>query len=272
MVTRLEKTLKLCMCLGQDWMFRYPEGGGGRGSGWPRGGGVPRGGSPAPPLTRDLPDGPEDVQLLGVQRRDVAPGIPAEPEPTVGGVGWWCRGLHPIAPSPPPPRPPRAHPSRPVMRKSRLPRILVQLTKVSMLLESTVWYLLPAPVPSQAAGRGGVCVPRAQPADPQTPPEHTSPPPHTLGAQPCAGLAHLQPVLLHFHLIVGAGAHAGALVHHEVVCGETLAVSPGPPTPDPPPPPRPARRPGSRGQLRTQMPPYWYLVSGLGSSWKVRRL
>lgn len=161
------------------------------------------------------------------------------------------------------------------MRKSRLPKILVQLMKVSMLLESTVWYLLPAPVPSQAAGwEWGV---RAHPADLQTPPGPPRPPPRTLGAQPRTGLAHLQPILFHFHLVIGAGADAGALVHHEVVCGETLAVSPGPPQilfffPTLPPRDPPPDSPSSRGQLRTQTPPYWYLVSGLGSSWKVRRL
>lgn len=39
------------------------------------------------------------------------------------------------------------------MRKSRLPRILVQFTKLSMLLESTVWKRLPEPVPSQAENK-----------------------------------------------------------------------------------------------------------------------
>lgn len=32
-----------------------------------------------------------------------------------------------------------SYPLRPVIRKSRLPRILVQFTNPSMLLESTVW-------------------------------------------------------------------------------------------------------------------------------------
>ena len=32
-----------------------------------------------------------------------------------------------------------SNPLRPVMRKSRLPRILVQFTNPSILLESTVW-------------------------------------------------------------------------------------------------------------------------------------
>jgi len=38
----------------------------------------------------------------------------------------------------------------PVMRKMRLPLILVQLTNFSMLLESTVWavWRLPVPIPS----------------------------------------------------------------------------------------------------------------------------
>jgi hypothetical protein len=43
-----------------------------------------------------------------------------------------------------------SNPLRPVIRKSRLPRILVQFTNPSMLLESTVWKRLPEPVPSQA--------------------------------------------------------------------------------------------------------------------------
>lgn len=46
-----------------------------------------------------------------------------------------------------------SNPLRPVMRKSRLPRILVQFTNPSMLLESTVWKRLPEPVPSQAANK-----------------------------------------------------------------------------------------------------------------------
>lgn len=46
-----------------------------------------------------------------------------------------------------------SNPLRPVMRKSRLPRILVQFTNPSMLLESTVWNRLPDPVPSQAANK-----------------------------------------------------------------------------------------------------------------------
>lgn len=43
-----------------------------------------------------------------------------------------------------------SNPLRPVIRKSRLPKILVQFTNPSMLLESTVWKRLPEPVPSQA--------------------------------------------------------------------------------------------------------------------------
>lgn len=43
-----------------------------------------------------------------------------------------------------------SHPLMPVMRKMRLPLILVQLTNFSMLLESTVWavWRLPVPIPS----------------------------------------------------------------------------------------------------------------------------
>lgn len=108
MVSRLEKTLKLCMCLGQDWMFRYPAGTrrAQGGSGGPGGGGsrgVPA--PPAPLLTRDLPHRPEHVQLLRVQRRDVAPGIPAGPQPSAG-LG---RGAAP--PNPPPLEPPKSPPS-----------------------------------------------------------------------------------------------------------------------------------------------------------------
>lgn len=43
------------------------------------------------------------------------------------------------------------YPRMPVTRKWRLPRILVQLMKLSMLLESTVC-LCSAPVPSHTAG------------------------------------------------------------------------------------------------------------------------
>lgn len=45
------------------------------------------------------------------------------------------------------------HPLIPVMRNTRLPLILVQLTNLSMLLESTVWAIcrLAVPMPSQAA-------------------------------------------------------------------------------------------------------------------------
>lgn len=68
------------------------------GSGWPWGGSQH---PPAPLLTCDLPHRPEDIQLLGVQRRDVAPGIPVEPKPSAGPVG----GLHPTAPRPPRPSP-----------------------------------------------------------------------------------------------------------------------------------------------------------------------
>lgn len=63
MVSRLEKTLKLCMCFGQDWMLRYPEGGGG--SGAARGSQPP---APSSAPTCDLPHRAEHVQLLRVQR------------------------------------------------------------------------------------------------------------------------------------------------------------------------------------------------------------
>lgn len=141
MVTRLEKTLKLCICLGQDWMFRYP---GGRGGGQ---GGL--GGGPSIPQPRCSP-----VISRTVRKTFSFSGSSAE---MLRQGSLWSQS-HQLGQwggcTPPPPDPPGPHPSRPVMRKSRLPKILVQFTKVSMLLESTVWYLLPAPVPSQAVGRG----------------------------------------------------------------------------------------------------------------------
>lgn len=112
--------------------------------------GMRRRGDPQPrpgrPLTRDLPHGVEDFQFLRVERRHVvvliAVGrrakmkkkfkkrsrVPREEKPSTK-TGGSC-----------------AHPSIPVTRKCRLPWILVQFTKLSMLRASTVC-LVGLPVP-----------------------------------------------------------------------------------------------------------------------------
>lgn len=140
-----------------------------------------------------------------------------------------------------------SHPLIPVMRNTKLPLILVQLTNLSMLLESTVWAVcrLAVPIPSHAGVHGKTA-------------QHTSKTPSNKECLNCAGLqsdmestpseshcelqqcwgssnkaclsleptfgadvstrdAHLNAVLLHLHLVAGARSHAGAVIHHKVI-------------------------------------------------------
>lgn len=105
MVTRLEKTLKLCMCLGQDWIFRYP--GGGRGDAV--GVRVALGGGPGAPHSPRSP-----VISRTVRNTFSFSGSSAEmlrqgslrSRDRQSGTG----GPKPQPPTPPTPRPPRPPP------------------------------------------------------------------------------------------------------------------------------------------------------------------
>lgn len=118
------------------------------------------------------------------------------------------------------------------MRNTKLPLILVQLTNLSMLLESTVWAVcrLAVPIPSHAGLHGQTA-------------QHISQTSSNNERRNCAGLhqcwgssnkvclsfwptfgadvstrdAHFNAVLLHLHLVAGTRSHAGAVIHHEVI-------------------------------------------------------
>lgn len=108
-----------------------------------------------------------------------------------------------------------SYPRIPVTRKWRLPWILVQLMKLSMLLESTVC-LCSAPVPSHTTGTAkqrhwhwwltnklsvgsAKCLLVL-----------------TFGAESTAELTLPLAFSLHLHLVWGTDAHAGAAIHHKM--------------------------------------------------------
>lgn len=147
MVVRLEKTDRSFSCLGHDWMFKISDNktDENRLSGFI--------------FNRKmylmhyrrlercvktcyLPDGAEHLQLFGIQRWNIFELISAGNKKARHETNRISE-IHQATAG--------DYPRIPVTRKWRLPWILVQLTKLSMLLESTVC-LCSGPVPLHTAG------------------------------------------------------------------------------------------------------------------------
>lgn len=113
----------------------------------------------------------------------------------------------------------RRYPRIPVTRKWRLPWILVQLMKLSMLLESTVC-LCSAPVPSHTAAMTESYFSLCRLIDKLRVWRGDIGWVLTFGAEPAAELTLPLAFTLHLHLVWGTNADAGAPVHHEMSCRE----------------------------------------------------
>lgn len=107
------------------------------------------------------------------------------------------------------------YPRIPVTRKWRLPWILVQLMKLSMLLESTVC-LCSAPVPSHTAGLDTHCVScnDGKETNKNILFLHDS----TFWAESAAELTLPLASSVHLHLVRRTNTHAGTSIHHKMSC------------------------------------------------------